>query len=104
MIRIRMSCGIRLRPPGDGSNFAGFANPKVDELLEDARHALSQADRKQAYQQFQDIFAEQVPALLLYQSSYTYAVNSRVQGVRPVALADPSDRFRYVADWMVSDK
>lgn len=87
---------------GDGSNFAGFANPKVDELLEDARHALSQADRKQAYQQFQDIFAEQVPALLLYQSSYTYAVNSRVQGVRAVALADPSDRFRYVADWTVS--
>ncbi|MDP3046990.1 MAG: ABC transporter substrate-binding protein [Chloroflexota bacterium] len=87
---------------GDGSNFASFANPKADELIEDARHALSQSDRKQAYQQFQDIFVEQVPAFLLYQSSYTYAVSSRVQGVRPVALADPSDRFRYVADWMVS--
>lgn len=89
---------------GDGSNFASFANPKADELIEDARHALSQSDRKQAYQQFQDLFAEQVPALLLYQSSYTYAVSSRVQGVRPVALADPSDRFRYVADWMISTR
>jgi peptide/nickel transport system substrate-binding protein len=87
---------------GDGSNFASFANPKADELIEDARRALSQSNRIELYQQFQGLFAEQVPALLLYQSSYTYAVNSRVQGVRAVALADPSDRFRYVAEWMVS--
>jgi peptide/nickel transport system substrate-binding protein len=87
---------------GDGSNFASFANPKADELIEDARHALSQTDRMGFYQQFQDLFAEQLPALLLYQSSYIYAVSSRVQGVRGVALADPSDRFRYVAGWTVS--
>ncbi len=87
---------------GDGSNFAGFTNPKADELLEDARHAVSQSDRKEAYKQFQDIFAEQLPALLLYQSSYTYAVTKRVTGVRAVPLADPSDRFRYMADWSVS--
>jgi peptide/nickel transport system substrate-binding protein len=86
---------------GDGSNFASFANPKADELIEDARHALSQSERALLYQQFQDLFAEQAPALLIYGSTYTYAVNARVQGVRPVALADPSDRFRYVAEWAV---
>jgi peptide/nickel transport system substrate-binding protein len=87
---------------GDGSNFASFASPKADELIEDARRALSQSARTALYQQFQELFAEQAPALLLYQSSYIYAVNSRIQGMRAVFLADPSDRFRYVAEWTVA--
>lgn len=85
----------------DGGNYASLVNPSMDELLEDARHTSDRSERVRLYARFQELFAEQVPALLLYEPWYTYAVRSEVGGIRPVALADPSDRFRYVSEWTV---
>jgi peptide/nickel transport system substrate-binding protein len=82
---------------GDGGNFAGLVDPRYDELLEDARTSVSQAERTRLYQQFQEMFAEQVPVLLLYQMRYTYAMSSRVSGFEAVLLADPAYRFRQFA-------
>ncbi len=88
---------------GDGGNFAGLANPTYDALIEDARAATSQSERARLYRQFQEMFAEQVPALLLYQVRYTYAMSSRVIGFQAAFLADPADRFRQIAGLSISE-
>lgn len=87
-----------------GQNYAGFANEEADIAIEEAR-AITDAERRtQLYQQFQRIFAEEVPAVLLYYPIYTYAVNGQVHGVQISPLFYSSDRFRNVSDWYMETK
>ena len=88
----------------EGQNYGGFANRDVDELLEQARLINDPAQRAELYRRFQEIFAQEVPALLLYYPIYDYAVSEQVKGVQLGPLSTPSDRFRTIADWYVNTK
>ena len=82
-----------------GQNYGGWVHRRADELMEAAR-ALSDADeRKALYREFQEIFAEELPGLLLYYPVYTYGVSDRVHGVEIGPLNEPGDRFRTIAQW-----
>ncbi|MFA6005153.1 MAG: ABC transporter substrate-binding protein [Patescibacteria group bacterium] len=48
------------------SNLSNFKNVKADKFLEDGRSELSQTKRKQIYIKFQDLLAEEEPAVYLY--------------------------------------
>ncbi len=87
-----------------GLNLAGYANRKADALLEEARVALSDEERASKYQEFQQILDADIPAVFLYQSSYTYARSTKVQGPTVSNLISPSDRFAYVTQWYVKTK
>jgi peptide/nickel transport system substrate-binding protein len=82
-----------------GQNISGFANEQADLAMEEARTTADAERQAAAYATFQQIFAEQVPALLLYYPIYTYAVDSQVHGVQLPPVLRSSDRFRTVADW-----
>jgi hypothetical protein len=56
------------------------------------------------YYQFQDIFAEEVPAFLLYQAVYTFCVDERVRNVQIAPMHDPSGRFAGIADWEIATR
>jgi peptide/nickel transport system substrate-binding protein len=88
----------------EGQNYGGFANRDVDELLEQARLINDPIQRRELYRRFQEIFAQEVPALLLYYPIYNYALSERVKGVQLGPLSTPSDRFRTIADWYVNTK
>ncbi len=82
-----------------GQNFAGFANEAADIAMEEAR-AIPDAERRtELYHTFQQIFCEEVPALLIYYPIYTYAVDGQIKGVQLSPLFYPSDRFRNLNDW-----
>jgi peptide/nickel transport system substrate-binding protein len=84
-----------------GQNFSGFANEDADLLMEEGR-ATTDPDRlAELYASFQQIFGEEVPALLLYYPIYTYAVDAQVHNVQLAPLLHTSDRFRNIADWYV---
>jgi len=85
----------------DGQNYAGFINRDASEALEAARQTTDQAQRIALYRQFQEIFATEVPSLILYHPVYTYGVDRAVRRVQIGPLLDPSDRFRNIADWYV---
>lgn len=89
----------------EGQNYAGFAHGEADTLLEEARRINDQALRADMYRRFQEIFAEEVPSLLLYHPIYHYAVDEGVKGVQlsRVVIA-PSDRFRTIAQWYIKTK
>lgn len=85
-----------------GLNLANWNNATADALLEAGRLRTSQEDRYALYRDFQDLFAREVPSLLLYQPVYNYAVSDKVRGIQLGPLVTPSDRFASVLDWYVA--
>ena len=83
---------------GSGSNYGGWANDEADKLMEQARTTADEATRQQLYYKFQDIFAEETPALMLYYPVYTYGVSNRIKNVQIDSLNRPSERFESIAD------
>lgn len=50
---------------GQPTNFTGYKNTRIDNLLEKARQTTEQAERKQYYQEFQQFLLEDPPAIFL---------------------------------------
>jgi peptide/nickel transport system substrate-binding protein len=89
---------------GEGQNYAGLNNVDVDQLLEQARQNTDQSERARLYGDFQDLFADEVPSLLLYYPVYNYAVDEMVNGVQLSSMMDPSDRFRTASKWYIKTR
>lgn len=85
-----------------GYNFANWANADADKALEDGRLTTDPAKRKAAYATFQQIFATEVPSLILYYPQYHFAVSKRVSGPTADPLDVPSDRFRTISTWQIA--
>jgi len=85
-----------------GVNFSNYNSPRADVLLEEARLTSDLSLRRDLYQEFQTLFAEQVPSLLLYQPVYSYAVSDSVRGVQIGPMINSSDRFQSVTSWYIA--
>jgi peptide/nickel transport system substrate-binding protein len=88
----------------DGQNYGGWDNREVSEALEQARSVTDRDQRKAYYVQFQRIFAEETPALIIAYPTYTYAVDQSVRNVQIGPMVNPSDRFRNIADWYINTR
>jgi peptide/nickel transport system substrate-binding protein len=84
-----------------GQNYAGFVHRRISEVLERARVTVNRNRREELYDEFQVLFAEQLPSLPLYVPVYTYGVDARIQDVQIGPLMVPSDRFRTILDWWI---
>lgn len=82
-----------------GQNYGGWSHAQASQLLEAARTITNTGRRNDFYFEFQKIFAEEVPALILFYPVYTYGVHQDVFGVQLGPLTKPSDRFWNIADW-----
>ncbi len=88
-----------------GLNLAVFSNRRVDELLELARTTNDVEKRAEYYREFQDILAEDLPAIFLYSPTYTYAVSHTVQGIETGGtIFAPADRFANIKNWYLKTK
>jgi len=85
-----------------GQNYAGWDHRRASEVLEAARVIVDPQRRRGLYQEFQTIFAQEVPAILLYHPVYTYGVDRRVYGVQIGPLMRPADRLATVNRWHVA--
>ncbi|MGQ9767147.1 MAG: ABC transporter substrate-binding protein [Anaerolineae bacterium] len=88
----------------NGQNFGGWSNRQADEAIEQARTIYDRESRRNHYAQFQRVFAEEVPALLLYYPTYTYGVRAKIHNVQIGPLNSPADRYRSIADWYIVTK
>lgn len=84
---------------GNGRNLSSFSQPEADRLLENARQTPSETERAADYRAFQQLFAREQPAVLLYTSTYQYVYRSDLQEVKPGLLFTPSARFYNVHRW-----
>ncbi|NQV00027.1 MAG: hypothetical protein HQ538_04760 [Parcubacteria group bacterium] len=84
-----------------GLNLTAFKNNSVDNLLEEARKTSDEDERVKKYLHFQNVVANEVPAILLYSPTYLYGVNKKIEGINLEYVAVPSDRFANIANWYI---
>ncbi len=87
-----------------GQNFGGWQNREADILMEQARLTGDRATRKQFYDEFQRIFATDLPGLLLYYPLYTYGASAAVHNMEVGRLNEPADRFNTFARWYINTR
>lgn len=87
-----------------GQNYSGLNDRDISETLEAARKTNDQAKRTELYRKFQELFADRVPALILYYPVYTFGIDSRVRGVQLAPLLTPGDRFRNLSEWYLKTR
>jgi peptide/nickel transport system substrate-binding protein len=67
-------------------NFITYANKRVDELLNKGRGTFDIEERKKAYDEMQEILAEEVPYVFLYVPDALPIVHSRFKGIEPAPI------------------
>jgi peptide/nickel transport system substrate-binding protein len=87
-----------------GQNYGGWDNRQASEALEQARYLASRRERKPYYDEFQSVFADETPALIIAYPTYTYAIDESVRNVQIGPMVSPSDRFRSFPDWYVNTR
>jgi len=84
-------------------NFSGWSNNEADQVIEQARATSNIEERKALYYRFQEIFADEAPAIMLYHPIYTYAMSKNVKNAQVGLLNHPSERFIDFADWYINE-
>jgi len=67
-----------------GRNFAHYKNVKVDEAIEAARRAGSQAERKRHYAEFSKLLMADAPYVFLYFPQQVYVTRQAYEGFVPI--------------------
>ncbi len=88
---------------GTGPNYAAYANPEVDKLLDAARKATKKDDRKPLYAKIHATLADELPYTPLYAPYGHYAWSRRLRGVNPRDLG-PQMLFPGVSRWWIAQK
>ena len=81
----------------DQMNRTGYDNPEVDQLLEAGRASCVQKDRVRYYRRIQEILAEDLPMLFLFNRDSLPVVASRIRGVS----AAPAGILHNFTEWYV---
>ncbi len=67
-----------------GSNYVGFSNARVDELITKARSTLDRDERNKLYQEFTKIVADENPYTFVFELPHLALIDRRFEGVLPV--------------------
>ena len=86
---------------GIGANFPGYANPEVDQLLDQARATADRNQRSALYHQVHRIVYDELPYTPLFAPYGHYAWNRRLRGVSPGDVGS-QPRFPGVARWWIA--
>jgi ABC-type transport system substrate-binding protein len=87
-----------------GLNLADYENKDVDTLLEEARRSLSETERKEKLERFQNLLIDDTPAVFLYTQDYLYLISKEIKGFDAKRISDPSQRFSGVENWYIKTK
>ncbi|MBP8001996.1 MAG: peptide ABC transporter substrate-binding protein [Chloroflexi bacterium] len=93
-----------------GQNYGGWNNRRASEAMEQARQLWTWEERKPLYDTFLGAYANELPALTIYQQVMTYGISETVfqAGTGWVDRADigvlrqPRGRYQTLAHWFVA--
>lgn len=83
------------------ANITFFSSDKIDKILEDGRKILDINKRKEKYELFNRLLADETPAIFLYYPKYFWVANKRIEGISPSSLIQTSDRFKDIQNWKI---
>src|SRR3989339_271342 len=82
-----------------------FRNTEIDDIIEEARKTNDEKKRSELYNKFQDLLAQDISAIFLYNPLYTYAVSNRIKGLEENQyVAVPADRFSNIDSWYIKTR
>ncbi len=84
-----------------GLNLTSFGSSEADKLLEEARKTIKPEDRAQKYISFQKILTDNVPAIFLYSSTYTYPQHKILKSSPIKKIITPANRFANITSWYI---
>ena len=84
-----------------GVNLSGYNSADADRALESGRVKTDPTVRAAKYAAFLKTWNDDAPAVVLYQSIYTYGIRDIVDGPTSGRLGSASDRFYRVERWTV---
>ncbi len=82
-----------------GLNLSNYSNQTIDELISEARASTDKATRDQKYLELHNVMKQDLPAIFLVQSVYTYAITKDVKGFSIKVLPDETARFYNLRNW-----
>jgi peptide/nickel transport system substrate-binding protein len=83
-----------------GQNFAGYADPDADKLLEAAAATANRDERKALYHKLHAKLQQDIPYTVLYAPFSHFAWSRRLHGVHPEDVG-PQPRFPGASSWWV---
>jgi len=75
-----------------GLNLTGYKNMRADRALEEGRKSSDPEERKKHYANFQEVLAEDIPCIFLYQPTYNYHLKKKVGRLNLSGIFTPEDR------------
>jgi ABC-type transport system substrate-binding protein len=84
-----------------GLNIANFSDTVVDNLIEKGRTTTDQSIRLDMYAQFQEVWDEVQPSVVIAYPHYTYLLRDNVEASIPDVFSDPCQRFVDIYLWKV---
>jgi peptide/nickel transport system substrate-binding protein len=80
-----------------GQNFTGYKNPEMDALIDAIERELDQEKRRQLWKRYQDIYAEDLPALPMFFGTIGFVMPLWLDGVRPTGHSATSTLW--IEEW-----
>ncbi len=87
-----------------GLNLSSYSNQAVDQLISEARATSDKSERDQKYLQLHELMKQDLPAIFLVQSVYTYAIDEDIKGVDIQSLPDETARFYNLRNWYIDTR
>lgn len=87
-----------------GLNLSNYSNQTVDELISEARASTDKTTRDQKYIELHNVIKQDLPAIFLVQSVYTYAIKNNIQGVDIQTMPDETARFYNLRNWYTNTR
>ncbi len=87
-----------------GLNWSLFDNEEADKMIEEAREEKDRVKRVEKYHKFQEIIANEVPAIFLFSPKYLYLVDGNIKGIDIERINSPQWRFADINKWFIKTK
>jgi len=87
-----------------GLNLSQYANRDVDKAIEKARTLSDVNERQGLYREVATTVNASLPAIFLYQPTYSYVTSSRIRGINIDSIVIPADRFGQVHEWYIKTR
>jgi peptide/nickel transport system substrate-binding protein len=84
-----------------GQNYTGYANPRMDELIDAIEVELNRPKRVALWRELQQLYADELPALPLFFRADAFILPKALKGVVPTGHQDPTTLW--VENWRWND-
>lgn len=88
----------------DAYNLSQYSSFDADSLLETIRETSDSGEQVEALAELKEVLRQDVPAVFLYSPIYTFAYNTRLNGVRLGKPSLHSDRFLTLHRWYLQEE